>query len=606
MSGRVNQAFYDNELEELESGRRKSETNANQDVLSRHEKPEGHRAAKKEPIEAFLSKNRRVIKICGVMLLNLLILAYIIYAGIYWKNSASGRRCEFGWCGGYGMLLIIVGVVYVGLVYFLIVKRYFGKRIAQRFKPMTSSLVRLRDTKLVTRFGATIFYLIVFIVIITFLVIDTADSRERLVSGLGVIVILGLGLIFSKHPRQINWSTVILGLFLQFTFGLITIRWEVGRSVFQCVSGRVAIFLDFAKAGARFVFSEDLVNKGVFAFSVLPVIFFFSFIVQVLSYLGAMQWIILKLGWILQRVMGTTLCESICAVANPFIGMSESPLLIAPYLNKLTSSEIHAIICSGFSTVSGSILAAYIAFGAQPVYLITASVMSAPASLCYSKLFYPELEQSQTKFENMKLEKSSDTSILGAATNGALAALPIILGIIANIVAFVSFIAFFNALLSWFGGLVGYEALSLEIILAKVFMPLSWVMGVPWEHCEDVGTLIGLKTVINELVAYQRMGEYKMQGRIYGRAETIATFALCGFANPSAIGIMIGCLSSLAPEKKEQVTSVVVRAFFAGSAVCFLTASIAGMLVENISLSNSTVTMITNNTAITTPMTSVL
>lgn len=383
---------------------------------------------------------------------------------------------------------------------------------------------------------------------------------------------------------QIQWRTVIWGLILQFILGLITLRWSVGRSIFQCVSGKVTTFLDYAKAGASFVFSEDIVGKGVFAFAVLPVVFFFSFAVQVLCYLGAMQWIILKLGWVLQSIMGTTLCESLAAAANPFIGMSESPLMIAPYLKHLTSSELHAILGSGFSTVSGTVLAAYIAFGAKPAHIITASIMSAPTSLAYSKLFYPETEQSLTKSENIKLEKSSDSSILDAATNGALAALPIVLGIIANIVAFVSFVAFVNGILSWFGGLVGYEQLSLEIILGKVFMPLSWTMGVPWDHCEDVATLIGLKTVVNELVAYQRLGEMK---HLKGRSEAIATFAICGFANPGSIGIQIGVFSSLVPEKKEQVTAVIVRAFITGTAACFLTASIAGMLLDDASLISS-------------------
>lgn len=310
----------------------------------------------------------------------------------------------------------------------------------------------------------------------------------------------------------------------------------------------------------------------------------------------------MKLGWILQRIMGTTLCESLSAVANPFIGMSESPLLITPYIDQLTLSELHAILGSGFSTIAGSVLAAYIAFGAEPAHLITASVMSAPTALSYSKLFYPETEKSLTKFENIKLEKSSDTSILDAATNGALAAIPIVLGIIANIVAFVSFIAFFNGTLSWFGDLVGYEELSLEIILAKIFMPLSWIMGVPWEHCEDVGTLIGLKVVVNELIAYQKMGEFKKQGRIFGRSEAIATFAICGFANPGSIGIQIGVFSSLAPKKKEQVTKVIIRAFLVGNAVCFLTASIAGMLINDVTLSSSTnvTVLISNDTSVTT------
>ncbi|KYM99541.1 Solute carrier family 28 member 3 [Cyphomyrmex costatus] len=391
----------------------------------------------------------------------------------------------------------------------------------------------------------------------------------------------------NKSNDWVNWKPVIWGLILQFIFGLITLRWPVGRSIFQCVSAKVTTFLDYAKSGSKFVFSEDIVSKGVFAFTVLPVIFFFNFMVQIMCYIGAMQWIIMKLGWVLQTIMGTSLCESFVAVANPFIGMSESPLLIKPYLNQLTSSEMHAVLSSGFSTVSGTVLAAYISFGAKPAHLITASIMSAPTSLAYSKLFYPETEQSLTKSDNIKLEKSSDNSILDAATNGALAAIPIVLGIIANIVAFVSFIAFINGILSWFGSLVGYEQLSLEMILAKVFMPLSWVMGVPWEHCEDVGMLIGLKTIINELVAYQRMGELIKQGRIYGRSEAIATYAICGFANPSSIGIQIGAYSSLVPEKKEQVMNVVVRAFVTGSAACFLTASIAGkveILIHNMTV----------------------
>ncbi|XP_024877586.1 solute carrier family 28 member 3 [Temnothorax curvispinosus] len=595
MSGRVNLAFEDNRLDILEDGRRESEP--------MHQNTNSYRKAKKplattsNAINAYLSKHRRVFKTFSVTILNLLVIAYVIYAGIYWKNNQ--KDCDFQWCKGYGLLLILAGLTYLGLFYFLIVKRYFWKYILQCCQPATNSLERLRNTKYGTRIGMTTLYLIILIAIITFLIIDTAGSRYRLTSILCVIVILGLGWMFSKHPGQIDWRPVIWGLILQFIFGLIMLRWSVGHSIFDCVSGKVVTFLDYAKAGANFVFSKEIVGEGVFAFAVLPVIFFFSFVVQIMCYLGIMQWIIVKLGWILQSIMGTTLCESLSAVANPFIGMSESPLLIKQYINQLTSSELHAILSSGFSTVSGTVLAAYIEFGAKPVHLITASIMSAPTSLAYSKLFYPETEQSLTKSENIKLEKSSDTGILDAATNGALAALPIVLGIIANIVAFVSFVAFLNGILSWFGGLVGLE-LSLEIILAKVFMPLSWLMGVPWEHCEVVGTLIGLKTVVNELVAYQRMGEFKEQGLLYGRSEAIATFAICGFANPGSIGIQVGVFSSLAPEKKEQVTNVVVRAFVAGSAVCFLTASVAGMLIDDASLSSANITTTIPNVTLTT------
>lgn len=582
MSGKENLAFEDNQLAMLEKGQI-SESITPQNTNSREARESW--AINSNAINAYISKHQRVFKIFGLIIFNLLVIVYIIFASIYWKNKQ--KNCDFEWCNGYGLLLILTGLIYLGLFYFLIVKRYFRKYILQCCQPVTNLLERLRNTKYGTRIGAIILYLIILIAIIIFLIIDTTNSRHRLISILGVIVILGLGWMFSKHPGQVNWRPVIWGLILQFIFGLIMLRWPVGRSIFECVSNKVVTFLDYAKAGASFVFSKNIVKDGVFAFAVLPVIFFFSFIVQIMCYLGAMQWIIMKLGGILQSIMGTTLCESLSAVANPFIGMSESPLMIKPYINQLTSSELHAILSSGFSTVSGSVLAAYIGFGAKAVHLITASIMSAPTSLAFSKLFYPETEQSRTKSENIKLEKSSDTSILDAATNGALAALPIILGIIANIVAFVAFIAFVNGILSWFGSLVGYEQLNLEIILAKIFMPLSWIMGVPWDDCETVGTLIGLKTVVNELVAYEKMGEFQRQGRLYGRAEAIATYAICGFANPGSIGIQVGIFSSLAPEKKQQVTDVVVRAFITGCAVCFLTASLAGILIDDDSLYSS-------------------
>ncbi|XP_029168975.1 solute carrier family 28 member 3-like isoform X2 [Nylanderia fulva] len=530
MSGTVNQAFENNELDVLENGHQKSEPNQNVN----HRESQIHRKTGKNAIGAYFSKHRRIFKIFGLIILNILIIAYIICAGVYWKNKQ--KDCDLQWCDGYGLLLVLTGLIYLGLFYFLIIKRYFGKYIIQCCLPVTNSLERLRNTKYGPYMGGS-FCLIILIAIIIFLILDTTESRYRLISILGIIIILGLGWLFSKHPKQ-----------------------------------------------------------------VLPVIFFFSFAAQILSYLGAMQWIIVKLGGVLQSIMGTTLCESVSAVANPFIGMSESPLLITPYLDQLTNSELHAILSSGFSTIAGSVLAAYISFGAEPAHLITASVMSAPTALSYSKLFYPETEQSLTKFENIKLAKTSDTSILDAATNGALAAIPIVLGIIANIVAFVSFIAFFNGALSWFGGLVGFEELSLEIILAKVFMPLSWIMGVPWEDCEEVGTLIGMKMVINEMIAYQKMGEFKEQGRLYGRSEAIATFAICGFANPGSIGIQMSVFASLAPKKKDQVTKVIIRSFLAGSAVCFLTACVAGMLINDATVLPSTNVIVStiSNTSVTT------
>lgn len=209
------------------------------------------------------------------------------------------------------------------------------------------------------------------------------------------------------NPKQINWRPVICGAIFQFLLGILFIRWSVGRDIFQCFGDKVSAFLSFGKDGAVFVYGNEIVDKlQVFAFAVLPTIYFASLFISVCYYLGAIQWVLLKLGWIIQSIMGTTVCESVNAAGNIFLGLSESPLLIRPYIKYLTHSELHAIITSGFSTVSGSIMIAYISFGAEPAHLITASVMAAPASLFLAKLIYPETEESRTSSNNIQLEKS--------------------------------------------------------------------------------------------------------------------------------------------------------------------------------------------------------
>lgn len=224
-----------------------------------------------------------------------------------------------------------------------------------------------------------------------------------------------------------------------------------------------------------------------------------------------MQWFLLKLGWMLQMALGTTVCESVTAAANIFLGMSESPLLIRPYIKLLTHSEIHAVMTSGFATVSGTVLAAFINYGAEPAHLITASVMAAPAALCYSKLFYPETEKSKTTSDNMEMEKSTDSSLLDAASNGAMIAIPIVLSIIANLVSFVSFIAFINGVMGFFGELVGLTNFDLTFIFRNVFKPVAYIIGVEWDQSEYVGELIATKMVINEFVAYEKLGQFKNQ-----------------------------------------------------------------------------------------------
>uniref|UniRef100_A0A1B0GGV0 Putative concentrative na+-nucleoside cotransporter cnt1/cnt2 n=1 Tax=Lutzomyia longipalpis TaxID=7200 RepID=A0A1B0GGV0_LUTLO len=309
-----------------------------------------------------------------------------------------------GWCHGYGFLIILMVLIYVGLIYFQIIKRFWGRQIAKSaIEPFTKFIRKLFSSRFV-RVGAVLIVLAAFVV---YLVFETTDNRNRLRGLVGIAVILGFGFIFSKHPSYVNWRPVIMGTILQFLLGLFCIRWDVGRSIFDCIGQKVTTFLNYANDGAQFVYGEFLISEGVFAFFVLTVIFFFSFMISVLYYLGVMQFVVIKLGWILQVCLGTTVCESVNAAGNIFLGQTESPLLIRPYLKKLTYSEMHSIMTSGFATVAGSVLAAYISFGANPAYLITATVMAAPGSLCYSKLFYPETEKSATSSDNIEMEKNN-------------------------------------------------------------------------------------------------------------------------------------------------------------------------------------------------------
>lgn len=215
-----------------------------------------------------------------------------------------------------------------------------------------------------------------------------------------------LGYIFSTDRSAIKWRIVITGITCQFILGIICIRWKVGRDIFDCIGSKVSTFLSFSDEGSSFVYGNTLIDQGIFAFAILSIIYFFSFFISILYYMGVMQWMVMKLGWILQQILGTTVCESVTAAANIFLGMSESPLLIRPYIKILTASEIHSIMVSGFATVSGSVLAAYLNFGASAAHLITSSVMAAPATLAISKLYMPETEKSKTTSDNIEMEKS--------------------------------------------------------------------------------------------------------------------------------------------------------------------------------------------------------
>ncbi|CAH1099493.1 unnamed protein product [Psylliodes chrysocephalus] len=331
-----------------------------------------------------------------------------------WATYYYIQETDSGWeplrattCNGYGFLLILYCFFIFGYINVYILKPIVYPAYKSFHEPTVSKIkqsIKERPKLVnVTRNADKIFYIVFLVVIVIYLVVDTSDNRHRLVPLSGLIVFLLIGYIVSNNKSEINWRTVIWGTILQFIFGLLTIRWEVGRNILDCVGDKVNILLGYAFKAAEFPYGSNLVaTQQVFAFKSLSTVFFISFLVNILYYYGIMQKVVGSIGAFLQWIMGTSICESVNSAANIFLGMTEAPLLLSPYLKNLTDSEIHSIMTSGFATVAGSVMAGYISYGARAQDLITASIMSAPAALCFSKLMYPETEEVVMHKENIE------------------------------------------------------------------------------------------------------------------------------------------------------------------------------------------------------------
>lgn len=458
-------------------------------------------------------------------------------------------------------------------------------------------------------------WFLVWTCLLSFLVYDSFDDSHRLVSLSGILVFLFLGFIFSNNRLRVNWYQVMWGLVLQFLLGLCVLRWSPGRAALQCIAEKVTQFLNYTNSGTYFVFGhlasgwnltaalgslatlaptrDDGQNDTnstaadadgniqsllpIFTFHALPVMIFFSFFMNILYFYGIMQRVVLMAGRFLQLTVGTTVCESMSAASNVILGMMESLILVRPFLSKMTKSELHTVMSGCYATISGSLMAVYVSFGVSAGHLITASVMSAPAALAYSKLLYPETEESKTKTQNIEMPKSEESNVLEAASNGAVMALVMVGNIVANLIAFLAFIAFLNSMLLWFGSIVGLDFLSLEWMLSKPFTPMAFLMGVPWKDCRVVAELIGLKTFANEFIAYSHL--VTIIDQLDERSTVIATYALCGFANVGSVGIMMGAMAAMAPSRKTDCASMAMRSLVGGSVACFLTACVAGSLI---------------------------
>ncbi|NXG86284.1 S28A1 protein, partial [Stercorarius parasiticus] len=427
--------------------------------------------------------------------------------------------------------------------------------------------------------------------LITWLALDTSRNPEQLISLAGFCFLVLFLFACSKHHGAVSWRAVFWGLGLEFLFGLFVLRTSPGVQAFQWLGDQIQYFLSYTTAGSSFVFGNTLIEE-VFAFQTLPIVVFFSCVMSILYYLGVMQWLIVKISWLLQVSMGTTPTETLSVAGNIFVGQTEAPLLIRPYLADMTRSEIHAVMTGGFSTIAGSVMGAYISFGIDAASLIAASVMAAPCALAMSKLVYPEVEESKFKGKaSIRLSSGEEQNILEAASNGAAASVGLVANIAANLIAFLAVLEFINAALRWLGEMVDIEGLSFQVICSYVLMPVAFLMGADWADSPLVAELLGIKIFLNEFVAYQQLATYK-KNRLSGleewdgsrkqwiseRAESITTFALCGFANLSSIGIMLGGLASMVPQRKGDLASVVLRALLTGICVSMLNACLAGLL----------------------------
>lgn len=426
---------------------------------------------------------------------------------------------------------------------------------------------------------------------------------ERLIGVLGIAVMIGLAVLMSYDRRRINWRLVASGLGLQVVFGVLVLKTTAGRAVFETLGGWITALLGFQEQGARFVFG-NLVDHSVpvtgaeggvglvantgafFAFNVLPTIIFFSALMSVLYYLGVMQMIVKGLAWGMQKTLRTSGAETLSASGNIFLGQTEAPLLIKPFVGTMTRSELNTVMVGGFATVAGGVLAAYVGMlsGMLPgiaSHLLAASVMNAPAGLYLSKILLPETETPLTAGTlPLGAEGQTESSVIEAAANGAGQGVQLAINVAAMLMAFIALIALLNAGLGWIGGMVGVESLSLQTILGTLLRPLAWVMGVPWQDTAYVGGLIGLKTSLNEFVAYaQFAGDLGAGTALNPRSAVILTYALLGFANFSSIGIQIGGIGGLAPERRGEIASLGLRAMVAGNLAAFISACLAGMLI---------------------------
>ena len=398
---------------------------------------------------------------------------------------------------------------------------------------------------------------------------------------LGVASVLGIAFLLSSNRKAINLRTILGGLAIQFAFAFAVLKWDLGKKALEKLTFAVNDIVGYANEGINFLFG-GLFQEGsgvgfVFAFQVLTTVIFFSSLISVLYYTGVMQVIIKVIGGGLSKLLGTSKAESMSAAANIFVGQTEAPLIVRPFLNKMTKSELFAVMTGGLASVAGSVLIGYSLLGVPLEYLLAASFMAAPAGLVLAKIMIPETEVSETT-DDITIEKDTDSvNVVDAAARGASVGLQLALNIGAMLLAFIALVALINGIIGFAGGIFGFENLTLETILGFIFAPLAFAVGVPWAEAVQAGGKKKKKLVLNEFVAYSAFAPEISS--LSPKTVAVVSFALCGFANISSMAILLGGLGNLAPDRRNDIAKLGIRAVIAGALASLLSAAIAGMLI---------------------------
>ncbi|KSX96070.1 nucleoside transporter NupC [Providencia stuartii] len=422
---------------------------------------------------------------------------------------------------------------------------------------------------------------------------------QLIMSLVGMAVLIGIAVLFSSNRRAIKLRTVGGAFLIQIVIGAFVLYVPAGRSVLQGMSDGVSKVISYGQDGMNFIFGGlvsdkmfELFGGGgfIFALRVLPIIVFFSSLIAVLYYLGIMQLVIKILGGGLQKVLGTSRTESLSATANIFVGQTEAPLVVRPYISTMTNSELFAVMCGGLASVAGSVLAGYAQMGVPMEYLIAASFMAAPGGLLFAKLLVPETEKAYDNVNATELiaEDERPANIIDAAASGAASGMQLALNVGAMLLAFIALIALINGILGGIGGWFDYPELSLELILGWLFAPIAYLIGVPWSEATIAGSFIGQKIVVNEFVAFMSFGEYMKADAdvlaagkqvLSDHTKAIISFALCGFANLSSVAILLGGLGGMAPNRRGDVARLGMKAVLAGTLSNLMSATIAGFFL---------------------------